>query len=173
VTVPTDTEGAPLFYGAGASWRWVLTGPLAAVTMLLTDKSAGYGWPIPGPVTLLVVVSALVALQVKAARVHTSVELTGQPLRPGTETIGLAEIVQVYPDAEHAVVFGNKRQRWQLARALGEPAVVPRGRTGIGLRLIEGRTAQAWARRQRLLRAALTGLVEERVESAIAPDVQA
>jgi hypothetical protein len=41
---------------------------------------------------------------------------------------------------------------------------VPRRRTGIGLKLTEGRTAQAWARRHRHLRAALTPLVQERVE---------
>ena len=43
---------------------------------------------------------------------------------------------------------------------------MPRGRTGIGLKLTEGRTAQAWARRHRHLRAALTPLVQERVEPA-------
>jgi hypothetical protein len=40
---------------------------------------------------------------------------------------------------------------------------VPKGRIGIGVRLTGGRTAQAWARRHRHLRAALTPLVEERV----------
>ena len=39
---------------------------------------------------------------------------------------------------------------------------MPRGRTGIGLKLTGGRTAQAWARHHRDLRAALTPLVEER-----------
>ena len=41
------------------------------------------------------------ALQVKAARIHTSVELTEQTLRQGTETIKVAEIVKVYPPADH------------------------------------------------------------------------
>lgn len=41
---------------------------------------------------------------------------------------------------------------------------MPRGRIGIGLKLTNGRTAQAWARRHRQLRAALTPLVQERVE---------
>ena len=40
---------------------------------------------------------------------------------------------------------------------------MPKGRTGIGLRLTGGRTAQAWARRHRHLRNLLTPLVEERV----------
>jgi hypothetical protein len=43
-------------------------------------------------------------------------------------------------------------------------AGVPKRRTGIGLKLTEGRTAQAWARRHRHLRAALTPLIQERVE---------
>jgi hypothetical protein len=43
---------------------------------------------------------------------------------------------------------------------------VPRGRFGIGLRLTGGRTAQAWAKRHRHLRDALTPLVQERVEPA-------
>jgi hypothetical protein len=43
---------------------------------------------------------------------------------------------------------------------------VPRGRIGIGLKLTGNRTTQAWARRHRELRAALTPLVQERVEPA-------
>ncbi|CNK60149.1 conserved transmembrane protein [Mycobacterium tuberculosis] len=53
--------------------------------------------------------------------------------------------------------------RWQTARTLGELNGIPRGRVGIGLRLTGGRTAQAWARRHRHLRDALTPLVQERV----------
>jgi len=56
-------------------------------------------------------------------------------------------------------------ERWQSARALGELVGVPKGRTGIGVRLTGGRTAQAWARRHRHLRNLLTPLVEERVGS--------
>ncbi|STZ89058.1 conserved transmembrane protein [Mycolicibacterium fortuitum] len=39
---------------------------------------------------------------------------------------------------------------------------MPRGRTGIGLKLTGARTAQAWARKHRKLREVLTPLVEER-----------
>ncbi|MBX9639564.1 MAG: DUF3093 domain-containing protein, partial [Mycobacteriaceae bacterium] len=53
--------------------------------------------------------------------------------------------------------------RWQSARALGELMGVPRGRYGVGLKLSGGRTAQAWARRHRHLRDALTPLVERRM----------
>ena len=62
-------------------------------------------------------------------------------------------------------------ERWQSARALGELVGVPKGRTGIGLRLTGGRTAQAWARRHRHLRNLLTPLVEERVSpNELPPD---
>jgi hypothetical protein len=56
---------------------------------------------------------------------------------------------------------------------LGELTGVPRGRVGIGLRLTGRRTAQAWARNHRALRAALTPLVGQHTESAepLGPDV--
>ena len=116
------------------------------------------------PVVFLVVVSAFVALQVKAARLHVSVELTEDALRQGTETILVREIVKVYPEPEHHEASWKELAKWQSARALGELVGVPRGRKGIGLKLTGGRTAQAWARRHRHLRAALTPLVQERVE---------
>lgn len=163
MTARTDTKQTRLFHEAGASWYWVLAGPLSAVTMLLIEKHSGYGWQPLVPSVFLVLVTAFVGLQVKAARIHTSVELTPETLRQGTETIKVAEIVQVYPEAENPVVPEKELERWQSARALGELVGVPKGRVGIGLRLTHGRTAQAWARRHRHLRAALTPLVEERV----------
>lgn len=170
MTAGTGTKPAPLFYEAGASWLWMLAGPLSAGAMLMIEKSSGYGWQPLVPMVFLVLVSGFVGLQVKAARIHTSVELTTQTLRQGTETIQVADIVQVYPDAEHPLVSQKELQRWQSARALGELIGVPRGRVGIGLRLTGGRTAQAWARRHRSLRAALTPLVEERVGPAAEVD---
>ena len=109
------------------------------------------------------VLNYLAESKVKAARIHTSVELTSETLRQGTETIKVAEIVRVYPEPEHPSTSEKELERWQSARALGELVGVPKGRTGIGVRLTGGRTAQAWARRHRHLRAALTPLVEERV----------
>jgi hypothetical protein len=159
----TDRGSKRLFYEPGASWYWVLAGPAMALAMLFIEKSAGYGWQVVVPLVFLVLVSGFLAIQVKAARMHTSVELTEQTLRQGTETVNVAEIVKVYPEAEHAPDSGQPLQRWQTARALGELVGVPRGRVGIGLKLTHGRTAQAWARRHRHLRAALTPLVEERV----------
>jgi hypothetical protein len=163
VTGGTDTETAPLFREVGASWYWVLVGPLSAGAMLWIEKSNGLGWRPAVPLLFLVVVTSFVALQVKAARIHTSVELTNQTLRQGTETIKVTEILKVYPEANHPLTSEKELERWQSARALGELVGVPKGRFGIGMRLTGGRTAQAWARKHRHLRAVLTPLVEERV----------
>jgi hypothetical protein len=138
--------------------------------MLWIEKSNGNGWQISVPLFFLVVVSSFVALQVKAARIHTSVVLTPQTLRQGTETIRVSEIVKVYPEPGNPLAAAKDLERWQSARALGELVGVPKGRTGIGLRLAGGRTAQAWARRHRHLRNLLTPLVEERVVSHELPD---
>lgn len=154
-------SGAPpevLFYEQGASWLWVLTGPGAAIAMALIQMSAGYGIQWLVPVVFLVLVTAFMAIQVKAARIHTSVELTHDHLRQGTERIRTDDIVRVYPEAA-----GAEPPKWQSARALGELTGVPRGRTGIGLKLTNDRTAQAWARRHKELRAVLTQLLEERI----------
>ena len=166
MTTAGDIKPKPLFYEPGASWFWVLTGPAAAVSMILIEIWSGAGVQLVVPVIFLVMVSAFVALQVKAARIHVSVELTEDALREGTETILVSEIVKVYPEAEHSVVSDKELAPWQSARAIGELVGVPRGRVGIGLKLTEGRTAQAWARRHRELRAALTPLVQERVDPA-------
>ena len=169
MTAGTETKSAPLFREAGASWYWVLVGPASAAIMLWLEKKNGYGWQISVPLLFLVLVTSFIALQVKAARIHTSVELTNETLRQGTETIKVAEIVKVYPEPDHPLTSQKDLERWQSARALGELVGVPKGRIGIGLRLSGGRTAQAWARRHRHLRAALTPLVEERVGPAGPP----
>lgn len=166
MTSARGTNSQPLFSEPGASWCWVLTGPLAAVAMLLIELSSGAGMGLVTPAIFLVLVSTFVGVQVKAARIHASVELTEDALRQGTETILVAEIVKIYPEAENTVKSGLPLEKWQSARALGELAGVPRGRTGIGLRLTGGRTAQAWARRHGQLRAALSRLVQERVGPA-------
>jgi hypothetical protein len=161
-----DADPKPLFYEAGASWYWLLAGPLAAVSMTLIEMSSHAGVGLLVPAIFLVMVTAFLGIQVKAARIHTSVELTEDALRQGTETILVAEIVKVYPEAENSVKSGKPLQTWQSARALGELNGVPRGRIGVGLKLTGGRTAQAWARRHRHLRAVLTPLVQERVGPA-------
>ena len=142
----------PLFYEPGASWYWLLAGPAAAAAMILIEMSSHAGVGLLVPAIFLVMVSAFLGMQVKAARIHTSVELTEDALRQGTETILVREIVKVYPQAENSVASGQPLAQWQTARALGEMVGVPRGRVGIGLKLTGGRTAQAWARRHRHLR---------------------
>ena len=154
----TEAPHEVLFYEQGASWLWLLAGPAAGVAMALIQLSAGYGIQLLVPGIFFVLVSGFLAVQVKAARIHTSVELTTHKLRQGTETTLTDEIVRVYPEAT-----GSETPKWQYARALGELTGVPRGRTGIGLRLTNDRTAQAWARKHHQLRAALTNLVEERI----------
>lgn len=155
-----DRVAAPevLFSENGASWLWLLAGPGAGIAMASIQMSAGYGiqWMVPG--LFFVLVSSFLAVQVKAARIHTSVELTTEKLRQGTEVTLTDDIIRVYPEAE-----GSETPKWQYARALGELTGVPRGRTGIGVRLSNDRTAQAWARKHQQLRAALTNLVEERI----------
>jgi hypothetical protein len=169
MTAGPETKSAPLFREVGASWYWLLVGPVSAGAMLWLERSNGYGWQLSVPLLFLVLVTSFIALQVKAARIHTSVELTSQTLRQGTETVKVAEILKVYPPADHPLTSEKELERWQSARALGELFGVPKGRTGIGVRLAGGRTAQAWARRHRHLRAALTPLVEERVGSDGSP----
>ncbi|MFV8054078.1 DUF3093 domain-containing protein [Mycobacterium sp. 48b] len=146
-----------LFYEQGASWAWLLLGPFAGVGMAILQMTGGYGHDLWIPILFLVLVSGFVAIQIKAARIHTSVELTADTLRQGAEILKLDEIVLIYPEAS-----GSEAPKWQSARALGELSGVPRGRTGIGLKLTGARTAQAWARKHRKLRELLTPLVEER-----------
>ena len=147
-----------LFYEQGASWYWLLAGPAAAVAMALIQLSAGYGIQLLVPGIFFVLVTGFLAIQIKAARIHTSVELTPDHLRQGTERLGIDAIVRIYPEPK-----GPDEPKWQSARALGELTGVPRGRTGIGLKLTNDRAAQAWARKHHVLRSALTHLVEERI----------
>ena len=147
-----------LFYEQGASWAWVLAGPAAGLVMALIQMSAGYGFQPLVPGIFLVLVTGFLWIQVKAARIHTSVELTPNQLRQGTERISIDDIERIYPEPK-----GPDAPKWQSARALGELTGVPRGRTGIGLKLTNDRAAQAWARRHQQLRAKLTQLVEERI----------
>jgi Protein of unknown function (DUF3093) len=164
MTTANNSEPKPLFYEPGASWWWVALGPVSAGAMILIEVWSHAPLSFVVPLVFLVLVSAFVALQVKAARIHVSVELTEDALRQGTETILVREIVKVYPEPDNHAASGKELAKWQSARALGELVGVPRRRTGIGLKLTGGRTAQAWARRHRHLRAALTPLVQERVE---------
>lgn len=147
-----------LFYEPGASWWWLATGPASAIAMVLIQLSAGVGFQWIVPVIFFALVTSFVAIQVKAARIHTSVELTPDTLRQGAELTSIDDIVRIYPAPE-----GNEEHKWMSARALGELTGVPKGRTGIGVRLTNDRTAQAWARKHQQLRAQLVHLVDERI----------
>jgi hypothetical protein len=160
----TGPPPEPLFYEQGASWWWLSAGPGAGIVMAFIQVSGGYGIRLLVPAIFLVLVSGFLWIQVKAARIHTSVELTPDHLRQGTERIRIDDIVRIYPEPE-----GPEVPKWQSARALGELTGVPRGRTGIGLRLTNDRAAQAWARKHQQLRAALTHLMEERIPPDPAP----
>ena len=156
----TENAASPevLFYEHGASWWWLSAGPGAGIAMALIQLSAGYGIQLLVPAVFFVLVSGFLWIQVKAARIHTSVELTPDHLRQGTERLRIDDIVRIYPEPT-----GPDEPKWMASRALGELTGVPRGRTGIGLRLTNDRTAQAWARKHQMLRSALTHLVEERI----------
>ena len=155
-----ESEAPPrvLFYEPGASWWWVLAGPASGIAMALIQLSAGYGIQWLVPAVFFVLVTGFLSIQIKAARIHTSVELTPDHLRQGTERISVDDIVRIYPEPK-----GPDAPKWQSSRALGELTGVPRGRTGIGLKLSNDRGAQAWARKHHVLRAELTQLVEERI----------
>jgi len=155
-------EQEPLFYEQGASWYWLLAGPVSGVTMLLIQLKGGGGIQLFVPTVFLVLVTGFLWLQVHAARIHTSVVLTAESLQQGTEVIPVRTIVTVYPEAERTVKSGELLEKWQTSRALGELSGIPRGRKGVGIKLTGDRTAQAWARKHRQLREALTLLVEER-----------
>jgi len=155
-------EQEPLFYEQGASWYWLLAGPISGITMLVIQLKGGGGIQLFVPTVFLVLVTGFLWLQVHAARIHTTVVLTAESLRQGTEVIPVRTIVTVYPEAEHTAKSGELLEKWQTSRALGELSGIPRGRKGVGIGLTGARTAQAWARKHRQLREALTRVVEER-----------
>lgn len=159
--MPDEVPGA-LFAEPGASWRWLLLGPAAAGAMVVVQRMAGVGFQPLVPLMFLVLVTGVLLIQVKAARLHTSVELTREALREGTETILLSEILTVYPEEAESSKSPNPPHAWQSARSLGELSGIPKGRYAIGLKLTNGRTAQAWARDDDELRALLIRLVDER-----------
>ncbi len=137
---PVD-EGETLFYEPGGSWLVVAIGPiLLALTLWL--EIAGKGrihWEV---LTIFgVVLIGFSVLQVVAARRHVSVRLTERTLHQGTRTIDLADIVKIYPENR-----SDDFQEWESAPALGELHAVPRRRKGIGVKLADGKLAQAWAR---------------------------
>jgi len=156
-----EDDSEILYAESGASWLWVLSGPVAGLVMLLLQFKGGGGFQPTLPLMFLVLVSGFVALQVHAARIHTSVELTRETLRQGAEITEVSSIVGVYPEMLRRPKSNEPIPKWFDARHMGELSRVPRGRKAIGIGLEGGRTARAWARRHRDLRAVLTKLVGE------------
>jgi hypothetical protein len=148
-----------LFYEHGASWLWVLLGPAAGLALLQMQNPGGNGADLLVPLVVTVLVGGLLGVQVKAARIHASVELTAETLRQGNETTRVVEMVRVHPPPEHSPKSGERLEPWQTARVLGELTKVPRGRKPMGVRLTQRRDVQAWARNHRKLREVLTPLV--------------
>ena len=112
----------PLYHEVGASWYWLLAGPVSAAIMLYIEVNAGIGARVVPPLFFLLLVSGFLAVQVKAARIHTSVELTHDKLRQGAETIDVASIVRIFPEAEPGGRrrSGSRRARsanWRACRA--------------------------------------------------------
>src|SRR4029079_13576773 len=86
-----------LFYEQGASWWWIAAGPAAGIALGLIQRASGYGIHLLVPGAFFVLVTGFLAIQVKAARIHTSVELTPESLRQGTERLNIDAILRVYP----------------------------------------------------------------------------
>jgi len=153
-------DSEPLFFEPGASWTWLLFGPFSAAVMVFIGYWTGEGFRPLIPLVFLVLVTGFLAIQVKAARIHTVVELTPETLREGTERLPVEQIVALCPEPEDK--RGGPLQKWQEGRTLGELSEIPKGRTAVGLKLTQDRYVQAWARNPAGLRAALTELIESR-----------
>ena len=148
----SGSEPEVLLHEPGARWRTLAWGPVLCLLGAGVEALRGLTEHTLGWVAAAVLLAGVTALQVLGARQHTSVELTAASLRQGAEVLSLAEVAEVLPADPEG------RAPWQLTRALGESSTVPRGCTGIGLRLHDGRTVQAWARADDALRTALVAL---------------
>ncbi len=143
--------GDVLFAESGSGWWPLAIGPLL-IGAILVMEALGPGqvhWAVMG--IFFVIITGPAYLFITAARTYASVELTERTLRCGTRRINLSDIATVYP-ANH----GSGHQDWESAPALGELPAVPRGRKGIGIKTVNGKLAQAWARDVERLRTELT-----------------
>lgn len=150
-------DAPAVFAEPGGRWRTVAYGPVLCLVVLISDLVVGAGVHVFGLALFAVLLAALVAVQVAAARSHASVEVAGDTLRCGRETVPLAGVAQVLPPADPAA---EDLEPWETARALGDLSGVPRRRTPVGLRMADGTLVRAWARDGDGLRAALGAAVD-------------
>ncbi|GAA1000989.1 membrane protein [Nocardiopsis tropica] len=152
-----------LYSERGLSRVWLFIAPVFTVAMILTQGMLIGRW---GDWWMWLLLGALaqlfVWLQVTAGRTHISVALTAEELRCGDETIPVAEIAEILPGKtpDHPKkATPEDFPAWSSARTMGKLAAVPRRRYGVGLKLTDGSTVQAWARNDYALRAALEPLL--------------
>lgn len=156
-----DAAERVLFEEPGGRWRLVALGPALCLVVLVAEVIIGSGVHWLGLTLFSVLLAGLVSLQVMAARRHARVQLTPTVLRNGAETLEVADVAEVLPDADP---FAADLEPWESARSLGELSGVPRRRTAIGLRLRNGSIVRAWARDGDGLRSELERLVASESE---------
>ncbi|WP_454164819.1 DUF3093 domain-containing protein [Gordonia iterans] len=146
-----DDPGETLFYEPGGSWALVVIGGglIAAVAIMEILGPGRVHWPVLS--IFFVIFVGFGWLQKAAAQRHVSVHLTETTLRQGAQTVKLADIAEVYPENR-----GREHAKWESALALGELPAVPRRRKGVGVRMKDGKLAQAWARDVDRFRSELT-----------------
>lgn len=108
-----------LFHEPGGRWRALLWGPAFCLVVLAVELASGpvIHWFALALFSLILV--GLTYVQLRAARMHVSVELTTRQLRQGTETVDVAEITEIFPPAEYE--DGEyEPKKWETARVLGE-----------------------------------------------------
>lgn len=109
-SAPADSE--PLFIERGATWRW-LGLPIGAVIGLMvlewgtTGSAHWIGWALFG-----VIAAACLSVQIYAARLHTSVELTEDTLRCGEESIPVARIIGIVDEYDDGKKFYPDDDDW-------------------------------------------------------------
>lgn len=153
---PPQAAGEVLFSESGARWRALWFGPVFGLAGFLIDLAIGGGVHVLAWLVAALIILAVTPLQIRAARMHASVELTRTTLRQGTETTPLDQIVRIFDAPPDDRANDDPREPWESARALGELPGVPRRRTGIGLQLSNGTRVQAWAKDDEQLRKSLT-----------------
>jgi hypothetical protein len=149
--VTADEDGPVLFAEAGSSWWPLAWGPLLALPGVLIEATGGGAIPLWVWLLAGAGLTVYTAAWVAARRRFREVRLTPTQLRGGREVLPVARITAVD----------------DVGTSMGAPVVggswlVPRGTTGIPLRLDDGSTVLAWARDAEALGAALRRLVGAR-----------